>query len=316
MRAMWRLRSSRRPGGEGPPTSSSTRALPATRRWCEAIHLIVSGFDLCLSARFSNLLPVSIEQDRPSAQPRSARGPARAASLLLALLLGGHGPAAGASPPAGERVEADLVAEPAAIAAGRPFWVAVRLRMLEGWHVYWRNPGDSGEAPTISWHLPPGFTASRIVWPTPQRIPVAHLVNFGYTDETMLLTQITPPGVLAAAGGVNIQADVTWLVCQRECIPGAAHLSLGLPFARGGTTPDNGPDNGPANGPANGHASSGESGPENGRQNAAREATTAGIFAVARRAVPRPAPWPARIELERDWATLTVDGAPLRPTVR
>src|SRR5262245_63037204 len=244
MRAMWRLRSSRRPGGEGPPTSSSTRALPATRRWCEVIHLIVSGFDLCAPARFSNILPVTIEQvtieqDRlASARLPKVRGvaraPARAASLLLALLMGGDGPAAWASPPAGERVEADLLAEPAAIAAGRPFWVAVRLRMLEGWHVYWRNPGDSGEAPTVSWHLPPGFTASPIVWATPQRIPVAHLVNFGYTGETALLTQITPPGGLAAAGGVNIEADVTWLVCQRECIPGAAHLSLGLPLARGG----------------------------------------------------------------------------------
>jgi thiol:disulfide interchange protein DsbD len=249
----------------------------------------VSGFDLCLPSSLSNILPVIIEHHRLSrAGPRMVCGPVRAAGLLVAVLMGGHWPAARASPPVGDLVRADLIAEPSAIAAGQPFWVAVRLRMLEGWHVYWRNPGDSGEAPSINWHLPPGFAASPIAWPTPQRIPVAHLVNFGYTGETTLLTQITPPDVLAGQGGVNIQADVTWLVCERECIPGEAHLSLDLPRAGGGTTPQNGP----------------------------QDARTAGIFEIARRALPRPAPWPARMELAQDRITLMVDGAPSWPTAR
>jgi thiol:disulfide interchange protein DsbD len=64
-------------------------------------------------------------------------------------------------------VRAELVAEPAAVKAGEPFWVGLRLRVQDHWHVYWRNPGDSGEAPTITWQLPAGFAAGPIVWPTP-----------------------------------------------------------------------------------------------------------------------------------------------------
>jgi thiol:disulfide interchange protein len=171
------------------------------------------------------------------------------------------------------------MAEPQAIAPGQPFWVGVRLGIEQGWHVYWRNPGDSGQAPTLTWHLPPGFTASAIAWPTPRRIPIAHLVNFGYERETMLLARIAPPAELPDAGLVNIIADVTWLVCERACIPGEASLSLSLPVARDATAPT--------------------------------DPATKLIFAAARSDVPRPSPWTAHIELEPDRLTLAVDAKPL-----
>jgi DsbC/DsbD-like thiol-disulfide interchange protein/cytochrome c biogenesis protein CcdA len=197
--------------------------------------------------------------------------------LLLAWLSAGDWLAARASPPAGELVRAELIAEPPAIAAGQPFWVGVRLRIKEGWHVY-----DSGEAPTITWQLPPAFAASPIAWPTPQRIPIAHLVNFGYAGETVLLTQIAPPGVLSDAGRVDIKADVTWLVCEKECIPGEAKVALSLPLARDGS--------------------------------GTADAGTAAVFAAARRALPYPSPWRARMELDRDWVTLAVDAKALATT--
>ena len=42
-----------------------------------------------------------------------------------------------------DHVEAELVAEKTAIEPGKPFTVALRLKMQEHWHTYWRNPGDS-----------------------------------------------------------------------------------------------------------------------------------------------------------------------------
>lgn len=121
-------------------------------------------------------------------------------------------------------VQASLIAEPASVRGGEPFWVGVRLRMAEHWHTYWRNPGDSGLATEVNWTLPEGFTAGPIVWPVPQAIPVAHLVNYGYEGEVMLLTQITPPKT--APANPEIKADVNWLVCQKECIPGEASLNV------------------------------------------------------------------------------------------
>jgi thiol:disulfide interchange protein DsbD len=195
---------------------------------------------------------------------------------MLPLLLGALALPARAAPPEGEPVRAELIAEPAAIAPGQPFWVGVRLRMREGWHVYWRNPGDSGEAPTITWQLPPSFAAGPIAWPTPSRIGLAHLVNFGYQGETLLLTRIEPAPALADS--VMIGAHVTWLVCEKECIPGEANLSIDLPVA---------------------HA-----------QRAAANAATAAAFDAARKDLPQPSPWRARMELGPDRLTLALDDTP------
>lgn len=125
-------------------------------------------------------------------------------------------------------LSAELVSEVAAVQPGQPFWVALRFQLKPEWHTYWKNPGDSGEAPRIRWHLPTGFTAGDIHWPYPQRLPVGPLVNFGYADEAWLLVPITPPADLPARD-VVLKADATWLVCKEECIPESGSFSLELP---------------------------------------------------------------------------------------
>ena len=185
--------------------------------------------------------------------------------------------AARAAPPMSELVQAQLIAEPAAVAPGEAFWVGIRLRIKEHWHVYWRNPGDSGEAVAVTWTLPPGFAADPMVWPTPSRIPVAHLVNFGYERETTLLTRIVPPTTVAAGTSLGLEAHVSWLVCEKECIPGETRLSLALPVA----------------GPGPGASPS-------------LDSRTRAIFDAARATLPQPSPWPARMDVGPEWLTLNV----------
>src|SRR5262245_320707 len=90
------------------------------------------------------------------------------------------GSVANASPVKTPHVEAELVSENAAIAPGQATTVALRLRIEDGWHTYWRNPGDSGLPTTLDWKLPPGVRAGAIEWPAPTAIDVGPLVNYGY----------------------------------------------------------------------------------------------------------------------------------------
>lgn len=129
-----------------------------------------------------------------------------------------------------ENAEAELVAGMAAIAPGEPFDVALKLTPREGWHTYWRNPGDSGMATTIEWTLPPGFAAGDIQWPAPHAMPYGPLTNYGYGEEHWLLVTITPPADLAP-GDVTLKARADWLVCEDICIPEGADLSLDLKAA-------------------------------------------------------------------------------------
>ena len=104
-----------------------------------------------------------------------------------------------------EHVEAELVAEKSAAQAGKPVMLGLKLRMEPQWHTYWKNPGDSGLPTKIDWILPAGWKAGPIQWPYPHPLPVGPLMNYGYEDEVVLLTEITPPAN-ATPGSVPIKA--------------------------------------------------------------------------------------------------------------
>ncbi|HMH88231.1 MAG TPA: thioredoxin family protein [Steroidobacteraceae bacterium] len=149
---------------------------------------------------------------------------------LLALLL--TSPAAFAlsgSAVATDNVKARLISEVDGVGPGQVFWVALELNIRDGWHTYWRNPGDSGEPTKLAWQLPPGFTAGDIVWTTPHRFEIAPLVNYGYAKHAMHLVQITAPKDLKAGAPVTLAAKASWLVCSDVCIPEGANLQLTMP---------------------------------------------------------------------------------------
>ncbi len=128
-----------------------------------------------------------------------------------------------------DNVKARLVSEVAAVGPGQSFWVALELDIRDGWHTYWRNPGDSGEPTKLTWHLPPGFTAGDIVWTTPHRFEIAPLVNYGYAKHAVHLVQVTAPKDLKAGTPVALSAKASWLVCSDVCIPEDANLQLTVP---------------------------------------------------------------------------------------
>lgn len=199
--------------------------------------------------------------------------------LVLAGLCSAH--AQSAKSPR-DLVRASLVAEPGRIEPGKPFTVGVRMVTKAGWHVYWRNPGDSGLPPEIVWTLPAGFSAGTFDWPAPTRIPVAHLVNHGFKGEAVLLTQVTPPSTLPAGRPVTLDAKLSYLACEEICIPGSADLRLTLPVAEAGSSAGADPRN-------------------------------ADLFARARDALPMPSPWPARLTQDAHRLVLHLDAEGLKP---
>lgn len=132
-----------------------------------------------------------------------------------------------------ELVKADLIADTTSVTPGKPFTVGLRLRMAPHWHTYWQYSGDAGLPTKITWELPDGFKAGPIQWPTPEKIvSPGDIINYGYNDEVMLLTEITPPAQLPP-GEITLKGKADWLVCEATCVPGSAELALKLPT--GGT---------------------------------------------------------------------------------
>ncbi|MBK7593337.1 MAG: thioredoxin family protein [Betaproteobacteria bacterium] len=138
---------------------------------------------------------------------------------------------AAAEPVRTPRVEAELIAERTALVPGEPLTVALRLKMIPGWHVYWLNPGDSGLPTTIAWALPGGITAGPIQWPAPHALPAGPLINYGYEGEVLHLVDLQVPPALPPGATQTLKAQVDWLVCKETCIPESVELALTLPVA-------------------------------------------------------------------------------------
>jgi DsbC/DsbD-like thiol-disulfide interchange protein len=138
--------------------------------------------------------------------------------------------AAGLAPPqATSLVHADLMADVASIQPGSTFRLGVHLTMKEGWHINWINPGDAGLAPSIAWKLPPVFKAGIVEWPLPARFVTGPLVIFGYEGDVLLVSDVHVPADVPAGGNVELGADVSWLACAGECVPGSVTVRLELP---------------------------------------------------------------------------------------
>lgn len=125
-----------------------------------------------------------------------------------------------------------LVADVQSIQPGRAFTVGVRMRMDPGWHTYWKNSGEAGLPTEIVWTLPDGFTAGDIQWPLPHKYNESgDVLTYGYETETMLLVPILPPADLRPGNSVTLKAKVSWLECEKICIPGDADAGITLPVA-------------------------------------------------------------------------------------
>lgn len=124
----------------------------------------------------------------------------------------------------------DLVAEDQWIAPGHQSYFGLHFQLEKGWHIYWVNPGDSGQPPHAEWHLPEGLTTGEIEWPAPRRLGTSTIVDYGYESEVTLLVPFRGAASLQPDQPAQIDAGLSLLVCREICVPGKTHVSLSLPI--------------------------------------------------------------------------------------
>jgi DsbC/DsbD-like thiol-disulfide interchange protein len=156
-------------------------------------------------------------------------------TLLFLLTYAIFSSAPGAVSAAGEPepVKASMLSDVSAVTPGEPFDVAVHLEVEPRWHVYWKNPGDSGLPTSVEFTLPPGFNATGLKWPVPSVFKGSGgLTDYGYEGSLLLSARVTPPRGLKPGSSVDIKASVSWVSCRDICIPGRAELELKLPVSK------------------------------------------------------------------------------------
>lgn len=187
----------------------------------------------CVAVGFTGDLPSMIDGCAAYMWRDSSRFALASLAFLLCITTSGFASEVSRRP----NLQVQLVADSASVAPGESFRAGLYFRLEEGWHIYWQNAGDSGEPPSIIWKLPSGVQAGSILWPVPKRIDVEPFVNYGYEDEVLLPIPIQVASTLAG-DNLPLAAEVDWLVCKEECIPGTAHLQLSVPIRPERPTPD------------------------------------------------------------------------------
>jgi DsbC/DsbD-like thiol-disulfide interchange protein len=219
----------------------------------------------------------SLGRYRPEPRLLLATGLA-ALSLVTAITAGAE-----SVPESGpQHVAITAFADHESVGPGDTFWVAVAQQIEPGWHTYWINPGDAGEATTLTWTLPPGYEVGEVQWPVPRVFRAQRDVTYGYDGEVVLLQQVRAPAALPTAPA-SLAVEAHWLVCKEVCLP--EHARTAVAVRQVATAP----------GLAAAHARA--------------------LFNAARRRLPRPAPWPASLRVGPSNLELTLHGAAgdLRP---
>ncbi|MCP4593856.1 MAG: hypothetical protein GY842_24240, partial [bacterium] len=125
------------------------------------------------------------------------------------------------------------------IRPGSTFDVAIRFELTDDWHLYWKNPGDSGLAPRVEWDLPPGFSLGALRFPAPQRhTGVGNLVTHILEGSPCLIQTITAPEELPPEAEVVLTAKLNWLACKTACVREQRAVSLRLAIGDTDLTPN------------------------------------------------------------------------------
>lgn len=95
--------------------------------------------------------------------------------------------------------------------------LALRHRIREHWHIYWRNPGETGLATRIELDGKP----AEVLYPAPSRfVADGGQISYGWEDGAVLFL---PLAELDDDATITVRSR--WLACRESCIPGDSEAS-------------------------------------------------------------------------------------------
>ena len=125
----------------------------------------------------------------------------------------------------------ELLADTAGAVPGQTVNLALRFKIPEESYIFWRNPGDSGEAPSIRWISPDATAFGVLRFPAPEKLDMgsgrrAYVLRY----EPVLLSQLIVSTEAVSGTDLQIRGQLDWAEGTPEGIRShRTELSLSLP---------------------------------------------------------------------------------------
>lgn len=102
----------------------------------------------------------------------------------------------------------------------------VEFRLEEGWHTYWRYPGEAGIPTEANFGSSVNLRSAELLFPAPETYSDGFSTSLVYKERVLLpllveRTDETRPTI--------VNATLNFGICKDICVPGEADLSLMLP---------------------------------------------------------------------------------------
>ena len=129
-----------------------------------------------------------------------------------------------------EAVAVRLISEKDAVGTDAAIPLGLEVELANGWHTYWRSPGEAGLPPQLDWSHSQtddnNLKAATLLYPAPRRYTAYGLETIGYRDHVLF-----PIDAVLLKVGMPLHADlsVDLLVCSSICVPKHFDLALTVP---------------------------------------------------------------------------------------
>lgn len=114
--------------------------------------------------------------------------------------------------------EVKIIFDSFSLEKSRNINAAVVVRLEDGWHIYWRNPGDSGMPTSFEFILPENVKVSEIKWIVPKIFEFEGYASYGYKDVAVFPFNIYMPENFIQ-DEITIEVNLKSLICKDVCKP-------------------------------------------------------------------------------------------------
>ncbi len=106
-----------------------------------------------------------------------------------------------------------LIAAVEAVGTGETVRAGFHVQLSDGWHFYWRSPGETGFPPVFDWDASHNVSGVDIYWPAPDRLNLLGFVTYGYSREVLLPLSVA---VSEPGNPVDLRVRANFAICSDE----------------------------------------------------------------------------------------------------